>query len=105
MRPWSLWEAVFVTYAIGNRCLPPAIAEDGLKMPDKPVVVAGFNQQKIAERVQPPFSPVHATSEYAYAVWRGATPNRDQLLSALIEIRQGWFTPKPSNPDMRRSKL
>ena len=63
VRPRSPQETAFVAYQIGNRHLPLAIDEQGLKTLYEPVLESYLGQQGIpVERAQLPFSPVSATS-------------------------------------------
>jgi urease accessory protein len=63
IRPRTLQETPFVAHQLGNRHLPLAIGEQGLKTLYQPVLKTYLGQQGIAvERTQLPFIPVSATS-------------------------------------------
>jgi urease accessory protein len=67
VRPRSSQETAFVAYQIGNRHLPLAIDEQGLKTLYEPVLESYLGQQGIpVERAQLPFTPVSATSGHRH---------------------------------------
>jgi urease accessory protein len=68
IQPHSLQQAAFVAYQIGNRHLPLAIDDQGLKTPYEPVLEAYLRQQAIpVQRTWLSFTPVSAVSGHRHA--------------------------------------